>query len=71
MTRLANKLTHVAIGCSEGWTQASIACYFNAASAPDQSSVVALWIWIRTQRASPLSPVDRLHSAAHKKRVPK
>lgn len=43
------------------------ACYSNAASAPGQSFFVARWIWIRTQRASLLSPADRLHSAAHKK----
>lgn len=47
------------------------ACYSNAASAPGQSLLVAHWIWIRTQRASQLSPADRLHSAAHKKKKKK
>lgn len=66
------QLTHSQTGAHRYWTQRGLdsstqpSVIQNAGSASGHSLLVVRWIWIRTQRASPLSHADRLHSEAHK-----
>lgn len=58
-THQQDSLAHLCaslLDAAKGWTWTTV---------PTQSLLVTRWIWIRTPRASLLSPADGLHSAAN------